>query len=530
MSTPTGRRPLYQLSDVRPDNVAVDDLTRRLTWAELESRSNAFGHGVEALGAAPGRHVAVSVGNRVEFVEAVLGAWRAGCAYTPMKTGWTAAEVGQVLDDAGTKVVVTDQPGAREAARERGVAVVDVDEGYESWLTGFTDAPLAGERFGYKMAFTSGTTGRPKGVVLAGSGVTPFDAAWEGTAFWARQLQLMGEGTHLFLSRLFNGAPQTFGFGALALGATLRILPRWSPQAALDELADPAVTSTIMVPTMFRQLLALPDIDRSTSPAPGLRTLVHGGEPCPVPVKNAIADWFGDCLVEYYGFTEGGFTVVGPGEWRERPGTVGRALSNAAIHILNEHGDDLGTNREGTVYFELASGRRFHYSTDSATTEEAHRGDAFTVGDVGWLDDDGYLYISGRRADLIVTAGVNVYPAEIEQALADVPGVTDLCVVGGPDVERGEAIVLFITVTPGNSVDSVCAALAETAAKRLASYKQPRAIRVVDDIPRDPTGKLLRRRVRDELWAGREQFAATTAARPANRRAPQPSDYQSGTE
>jgi long-chain acyl-CoA synthetase len=495
---------------VRPDSVAVDDLTRRLTWAELESRSNAIGHGIEALGATPGSHVAVSISNRVEFVESVLGAWRAGCGYTPMKTGWTAAEVGPVLDDADTRVVITDQPGARDAARERGIPVVDPDHGYETWLGGFPDSPLTGERFGYKMAFTSGTTGRPKGVVLSGSGATPFDVAWEGMAFWARQLRLIGEGTHLFLSRLFNGAPQTFGFGALALGATLRILPRWTPQAALDQLADPDVTSTIMVPTMFRQLLTLPNLDRSTSPAPGLRTLVHGGEPCPVPVKEAIADWFGDCLVEYYGFTEGGFTVLGPGEWQDRPGTVGRALSNATIRILDEHGDDVGTNREGTVYFELASGRRFRYSsTDPTTTEAAHRGDAFTVGDVGWLDDDGYLYISGRRADLIVTAGVNVYPAEIEQALADVPGVADLCVVGGPDPERGEAIVLFVSLTPVADPDSVRAALKAATTERLATYKQPRDVRLVDDIPRDSTGKLLRRTLRDELWAGREQFAAT---------------------
>jgi long-chain acyl-CoA synthetase len=426
-----------------------------------------------------------------------------------MKTGWTAAEVGPVLDDAGTRVVVTDQPGARDAARERGLPVIDLDDRYDGWLAGFPDSPLTGERFGYKLAFTSGTTGRPKGVVLAGSGSTPFDAAWQGTAFWARQLRLVGEGTHLFLSRLFNGAPQTFGFGALALGATLRILPRWTPRAALDALADPDVTSTIMVPTMFRQLLALKGIDRSTSPAPGLRTLVHGGEPCPVPVKKAIADWFGDCLVEYYGFTEGGFTVVGPGEWRDRPGTVGRALSNATISILDEHGSDLGTNREGTVYFELASGRRFHYTSDASTTEAAHHGDAFTVGDVGWLDDEGYLYISGRRADLIVTAGVNVYPAEIEQALADVAGVDDLCVVGGPDPERGEAIVLFVSVTPDSAPGLVRAALDAAIGERLATYKQPRDIRLVDGIPRDPTGKLLRRGLRDELWAGREQFAAT---------------------
>src|SRR5207248_3830972 len=248
----------------------------------------------------------------------------------------------------------------------------------------------------------SGTTGRPKGVVMSGSGTTPFSVGWRAIAAYAEQLDLPGEGVHLFGSRLFNGAPQTFGFGAMARGATLRILPRWDAAAALSALGSPEVTSTIMVPTMFRQLLALPSVDRSVSPAPGLRTLLHGGEPCPLPVKEAMASWFGDVLVEYYGFTEGGMTVVRAGEWRSRPGTVGRPLPGLSVQVLDEAGAAVGPGETGTVYFTVAGGRRFRYAGDDDKTEAAHVGDAFTVGDVGRGDDDGFLYLSGRAADVVI--------------------------------------------------------------------------------------------------------------------------------
>ncbi len=499
---------LCELSGVSAEAIAVTDGDRRVSWAELDARSTALGHGIEELGAAPGSHVAICVSNRAEFVDAVLGAWRAGCAYTPLKTGWTANEVGAVLDDADTRVVVTDRDGARTAARARDIAVVDLDDpGFEAWLAAQSGEPLGENRCGYKLPYTSGTTGLPKGVVMSGSGSTPFAIGWAGIARWAEALGLPGDGTHLFASRLFNGAPQTFGFGALARGATMRIVKQWDPASALALLADPDVTSTIMVPTMFRQLLALPDVDRTFSPAPSLRTIVHGGEPCPAPLKEAIGNWFGDVLVEYYGFTEGGMTVVGANEWRSRPGTVGRPLGGMSVRILDDAGNDVGANTEGAVYFAMPAGRRFHYRGDTDKTEQAHRGDAFTVGDIGWLDDDGFLYLCGRQADVVICAGVNIYPAEIEQALSDVTGIADLCAVGGPDAERGEVIVLYVSLLAGADRNATLAAIDEAATTRLAPYKRPRDVRVVADIPRDQTGKLLRRVLRDALWENKSQFA-----------------------
>jgi long-chain acyl-CoA synthetase len=501
---------LHELSNVAATAVAVDDGERTLTWAELDDRSIRLGNGVEALGAVPGSHVAVCVGNRTEFVEAVIGSWRAGCAYTPVKTGWTAAESGALFDDAHTRVLITDRAAARDAAAERGIAVVDLTDGYEAWLAAQSDEPLTGDRFGFKLTYTSGTSGAPKGVVLSGSGTTPFDAGWAGIAKWASVLHLTGDGTHLFVSRLFNGAPQTFGFGALALGATLRIMRQWSPQAALDALADPAVTSTIMVPTMFRQLLALPGIDRSQTPAPGLRAIVHGGEPCPAPLKEAIADWFGDILTEYYGFSEGGMSVVNPGEWRSRVGTVGRTLPGMMVDIRDDTGAVVGPRTEGTVYFTSAAGPRFAYQGAADKTAQAYVGDSFTAGDIGWLDEDGFLYLCGRKADVVVSAGVNVYPAEIEQALCDVDGIADLCAVGAPDDDRGEVVALFVSLLPGVDPAAALAAVDARSAERLAPYKRPRETTVIAEIPRDGTGKLLRRALRDPLWEGKAHFAADT--------------------
>jgi long-chain acyl-CoA synthetase len=334
---------------------------------------------------------------------------------------------------------------------------------------------------------------------MRGSGTTAFAAGWAGIAKWAELLALPGEGTHLFLSRLFNGAPQTFGFGAMARGATLRILPRWDAMTALEALSAPDVTSTIAVPTMFRQWLSLPDLDRTVTPAPALRTMLHGGEPCPIPLKESIAEWFGDVLVEYYGFTEGGMCAVGPDDWRSRPGTVGKPISpTLQVRILDDAGHDVPTNTEGTVYFQpTGDSRYFSYQGDDDKTDNAHLGESFTVGDIGRLDDDGFLYLCGRSADVVITAGVNVYPAEIEQALTDVEGIADLCAIGVPDDERGEVIALYVALLPGADEAATRKAIDAAAAERIAPYKRPRTVEVIDEIPRDQTGKLLRRVLRD---------------------------------
>lgn len=527
MSTETAP-PLWELAGTTPDAIALEDQHRSLTFAELEARTNAFGRGLEALGLVPGDHVTLVASNRAEFIEALLGGMRAGMIVTPVKTSWTADDVGYVVRDAGSRAVVTDVDAGRAAAAAAGVALVDLDhgasiaanqhsdaaaptpDGFERWLASHDAGPLPRDRHGFRLSYTSGTTGRPKGVHRLSDGRLPWCEAFVASRGFAAAARVPTDGPHLNVSALFHGAPLAFSLSLLASGCTLRILPRWDAAAALDAL-ERDVRSTCMVPTMFRQLLALPEERRRAFRAPALRAVVHGGEPCPQPVKRRMIDWMGPILIEYYGMTEGGLTIATSDEWLARPGTVGKAQLGMQVLILGPNGERLGPNQQGTIHFLPASGRTFEYRKAPEKTAAAYsREGAFTVGDVGYVDADGYLFISGRTADVIVSGGVNVYPAEIEDVLATLPGVRDACVVGGPDELRGETPVAFVVLDDA-SHEGALAAIAAACETRLAGYQRPRRLIVRDALPRDPTGKLLRHVLRAEVWEGHESnFAAPT--------------------
>jgi len=328
-------------------------------------------------------------------------------------------------------------------------------------------------------------------------------------------LQLPTDGTHLVVSALFHGAPLAFALSLLASGCRLRIMRRWDAEAALDELARD-VRSTCVVPTMFRQLLALPAARRRAFSAPELHCVLHGGEPCPQPLKREMIDWLGPILVEYYGMTEGGMSVATSAEWLARPGTVGRPALGMEVQILGPSGERLPPGEHGTIYFRTPSGRSFEYRNSPEKTAAAYSPEgAFTVGDIGFVDADGYLFISGRTSDVIVSGGVNLYPAEIEDLLYGLTEVREACVVGGPDELRGESPVAFVVLDRaaiGDEPDAEARALAAieaACAGRLAGYQRPRRFVVRPELPRDPTGKLLRHLMRAELWAGRDSnFAA----------------------
>jgi long-chain acyl-CoA synthetase len=498
--------PLWELSHRAPSDAALADDRRGLTWRELDERTNSVGHGVEDMGLDPGAHVTLVAGNRVEFVETLLGVQRAGMVVTPLKTSWTPSEIEVVLRDAETRLVVTDREAAKRAAATVGVPVVDLDA-FEEWVSRQDTSPLPFDRRGWRMSYTSGTTGRPKGVVHPWSGQAPFSEAFAGSAAWAQATNLPRDGAHLMASQLFHGAPLMFGVAALARGAPMQILPRWDPSTFLRRVAD-GVGSTSMVPTMFRHVLALPAQEREAFAAPELRTVLHGGEPCPPDLKRRMVDWWGPIFTEYFGFTEGGVTFATTEEWLARPGTVGKPPPQREVLIADDDGQQVQAGTAGTVYFRFADGTRFSYKGDAEKTEKAYRPDGFfTAGDIGWLDEDGYLYISGRQAEVIVCAGVNVYPAEVEAVVDAVDGVGDVAVVGGPDAERGERVVAFVVPAPGTDAGEVVAAVERASQEHLAGYKRPRQIVVRSEVPRDPTGKLLRRQLRDELWEGRSGFA-----------------------
>ncbi|HYC21352.1 MAG TPA: AMP-binding protein [Candidatus Bathyarchaeia archaeon] len=512
--------PIWELAGASPASIALEDAVRAVTWAELDERTTALGHGLEELGLAPGDHVALMTSNRTEFIEALLGAMRAGMVVTPVKTSWTPVEVEYLLKDAGTRAVVTDVDAGRAAASAAGIATIDLERGvggrsFASWLGAQPSSPLPRDRRGWRMSYTSGTTGRPKGVRRFVDGQRPWCESFAASRSLAETLHLPTDGPHLNVSTLFHGAPLAFALALLAAGCRLRILRRWDAEDALAELAR-GIRSTCMVPTMFRQLLALPEAQRAAWRAPELRAILHGGEPCPQHVKRSMIAWVGPILSEYYGMTEGGMTVATSAEWLARPGTVGKAALGMEVEILGPRGERLAPGEQGTIYFRRPGERMFEYRNSPEKTEAAHSSDgAFTVGDIGYVDADGYVFISGRTADVIVSSGVNVYPAEIEDLLANLPAVRDVCIVGGPDAVRGETPVAFVVLERGGASgdpegDSRLLATIEAACEELlAGYQRPRQLLVRDSLPRDPTGKLLRHLLRSELWQGRESnFAA----------------------
>jgi long-chain acyl-CoA synthetase len=500
---------LFEMTGRRAEDLSVEDGTTRRTWGELEQRTRAIAHGLSQQAPEEGSHVALVAGNRVEFIEVALACLRAGLVYTPLKTSWTPAEISAVLSDASTSLVVSDVPAGKQAGRDFALPVIDLDQEFDAWVAQQSDEPLPYELAGRKMTYTSGTTGRPKGVVSSYLGRRPFAESFAGSAGMAELTGLPGYGAHLFVSHLFHGAPLTFGLGALARGATIRIVPRWNPEVVLAMLSD-GVTSTAMVPTMFRQLLQLSPEVRAAFDAPELVTVLHGGEACPVPVKQAMLDWWGPRLTEYYGFSEGGMTIATSEEWMKRPGTVGRPARNQRLLIINDEGEELGADTDGTIYVATADGVTFSYLNDQAKTAAAHRDGAFTVGDIGHLDEDGYLFVTGRESDVIVSAGVNIYPVEIESALSHTEGVDDLAIVSAPDDIRGEQVAAVLVVRPGKDVRDVVATVALEATATLAGYKRPRLYFQAAALPRDPTGKLLRTSLRDQVsqWGTAEAASA----------------------
>lgn len=492
---------LADLVNVDPAAVAVSDSTASRTWAELDRRSHAIGRGLEAMGVSPGQHVALICSNRVDFVDLVVGITRGGFHFTPIKTNWAAPEMQALVVDAGSVAVVADVPIGRDVARLAGLPLVDLSDGdaYDLWIDRHAGNPLPPGRRGVRVPYTSGTTGAPKGVHRTAP-PPPFEDWVRACTTYNVALGMPDHGTHLMVSQMFHGAPLNFGMGAMWAGCHLRILERWDPTTALDLLGGDT-TASIMVPTMFRQLLALPAEQRAAFDPSSLRAILHGGEACPVQLKQDMIDWWGPIFTEYYGFTEGGMTLVDNADWSARPGTVGRPLGPIEISIRDDDGNPLPLRETGTVYFRRETGRYFEYTNAKEKTEAAHLADgSFTVGDLGWLDEDGFLYLVGRTAELIVAAGVNIYPAEIEAAIFPVPGVTDACVVGGPDEKRGEQPVAFVQLAPGADAATVEAAVAQRCEELLAGYKQPRRISFIDEIPRDPTGKVLRTRLRATLW------------------------------
>jgi long-chain acyl-CoA synthetase len=495
------------------DTPAIADGTRTLDRAALSARVNRWVHALRGLGLSTGDSVAIVSGNRVEVVEAVLACLHAGLTAVPVNWHLTADEIAYQLDDCGAAVVVADPARAPVVARavaQAATAAVALVLGVrdesglralEPLLERASSVEPVDQVCGSTMLYTSGTTGHPKGVVngLFTTGA-PFLRVTRLLAYAGRMLGVPDDGTVLLAGPWYHSAQLFFSLLPLLRGARLVVLDRFDAAGTLAAIDRERVTETHLVPTHFVRLLRLPDEVRDGFDGSSLRRVWHGGAPCPAEVKRRMLDWWGPRLVEYYAATEGGVaTLIDSEEWLARPGSVGRAVPPTDVLVVDAAGNPMPPGVEGRVYLRRPADRDFRYHNAPEKTAAAHLAPGvFTYGELGYLDDAGYLYLTGRYQDMILSGGVNIYPAEVEAVLLDHPAVRDAAVVGIPDDEYGERVLAVVEVDPHRlAAADVDSELDRHCRARLAGFKVPRGYRVLPRLPREPTGKLRKQTLRE---------------------------------
>jgi long-chain acyl-CoA synthetase len=496
--------------------VLVEPDGRAWTAGALAARCNQLVHGLRARGLGHGDAVAVLLPNGEPLVSTLLAVMQAGWHWVPINTSLTASELAWILADSGARAFVAHERYAEVAAAAADVAGVPAPAriavgripGFTSFETTLAGQPAArpeARLAGQFMQYTSGTTGRPKAVQRATPAFDPDQMAALLAPNLARyDITPGGDHVHLVTSPMYHMAPLSFGYFSLHFGHPVVLMDHFDPEQALGLIERHRVTTTHMVPTQLHRLMLLPEATRRRYDVSSLRHVMHAAAPCPVELKRRLIEWLGPVVYEYYGASEGGGTMVRAAEWLERPGTVGRPWPGAGVRVLDDEGKDLPPGEVGTVYLKLTM--EFAYKGDPEKTKASRRGEWFTVGDMGWLDADGYLFLSDRKIDMIITGGVNVYPAEIEAALLAHPEVGDAAVFGVPSEEWGEEVKAVVEPAPGIAVsEALRERLLAHCRTRLAGYKCPRTLDFTSALPRDPNGKLYKRKLRDPYWASRER-------------------------
>jgi long-chain acyl-CoA synthetase len=489
---------------------------RFTTYPELHERALRAAGGLLELGIGAGDRVALLLRNSIEYLEASIATVPLGASAVPINWHWRGEEIAHVLSDSRAKALIVhaDLWSAIASSVPEGVAIVlvpvDADGAIElpdgalwwpDWLAQSEPWAQLPETAPSTIIYTSGTTGRPKGVVR----VPGTDAQREALRDLFGELFQLAPGERTVIpAPMYHSAPNVYAHSAAIRGMDMTIMTGFDAEEFLRIVADRRVTVVQMVPTMFVRLLALPEEVRSRFDLSSLRWVVHAAAPCPSEVKRAMIEWLGPIVVEYYGGTETGPVVFATSEeWLAHPGTVGRALDQAVVKVLDADGNELPPGESGEVYMWLYLVSDFTYEGDEEKRRAVERDGLVSCGDVGYLDADGYLYLNDRRSDMVISGGVNIYPAEIEACLLSLHGVRDCAVFGIPDEEFGEALAAHVEPHDGALLNAE--EVREHVRSRLATYKTPRVVEFSDSLPREDTGKIFKRRLREPYWSGRER-------------------------
>ncbi|MGE0585547.1 MAG: AMP-binding protein [Flavobacteriaceae bacterium] len=495
-----------------PDRIALEfESQPPVSYASLEADANRFAQLFRSSGLRRGDHISVILPNGPEIIAATWGAYRCGLYMTPVAHTFSPKELAYVVDNSDSRLVLTtDAFSAKLGAIDSGCGKLEhkfIFGSHPGWIS-LADAleeqpatPIADESPGMLMMYSSGTTGAPKGIWRP---LPDPERYSDGPPSFARDLieifNFAADTRYLSPAPLYHAAPLRWSLAIIAAGGTAYIMDRFDAERALDILQGEAITMSQWVPTMFRRMLALPEERRRSFSAPAHRCAWHAAAPCPPALKRQMIDWWGPIIHEYYSGSESvGLTMLDTQEWLAHPGSVGRAVKGK-LHIVDDDWNELPPGEAGNVYFDPPS--QFQYYGDPEKTAKKTSPQGWqTVGEVGYVDQDGYLYLTDRQDDMIISGGVNIYPQEIEQTIETFPGVSECCVVQIPDDDFGERPVAF--VVPSADVPLTEEALIEIVrrgcAETLGKTKQPYQIRVVGDLPRSEAGKTLRRVLRDQL-------------------------------
>ena len=503
------------------------------TFSTLNARANQLARVFRQAGLKTDDGVAMLLVNRPEFLEVYYACMRSGLRITPINWHLTGDNAAYVVANCEAKAFIADircEQAALDALKDNsaqlkvtlavGGEIKGFDD-YDAAVNAQDDSDIENPEIGAQMLYPSGTTGRPKGVyrkrgLTAAGTTTPSPAGGSGTtqassdtvtrsseaAAWNAETDRA-----LCTGPAYHAAPFAFNIIApIANGVGTVLMDKWDPEETLRMIEEYGITHTHMVATMFHRLLALPDDVRTKYNTGTLRFVLHGAAPCPVHVKHSMIDWLGPVVYEYYAATEGGGGFfVEPEEWLAKPGTVGKAPPSADNRILDDAGDEVAQGDIGTIYFK-APALRFEYFKDSEKTSSSYRGDYFTLDDMGYFDADGYLFLTGRSAEIIISGGVNIYPQETDDVLLKHPGVADVCTVGVPSEEWGEEVKSVVLLKDEvQQSDAIAEELKAFVRDALPAFKSPRSIDFVDELPRLPSGKIQRKLVRAPYWAGRDK-------------------------